>query len=120
MSDGDDFHLLDPAHTDPARIRREREKARKLRKSQWWLTLANRGLCHYCQRRFKPTELTMDHVIPLARGGTSVPANIVPACRACNREKKLATPVDNAFGALERERAGRSGGGEPGGEPQDG
>ncbi|HUP57113.1 MAG TPA: HNH endonuclease [Bdellovibrionota bacterium] len=100
----EDFFTLDPEHVDPARVKREREKARKLRKSQWWLTQLSRGLCHYCRRSFPATQLTMDHVVPIARGGTSTPGNIVPACSACNRDKKLRTPADDAFEQLERER----------------
>jgi 5-methylcytosine-specific restriction endonuclease McrA len=89
-----DYYILDPAHTDPRRVKAEREKAQKLRKSQWWLSLVNRGLCHYCGGKFAAQELTMDHVVPIARGGTSTQGNIVPACRECNRDKKLETPVD--------------------------
>ncbi len=100
----DDYYVLNPEHTDPARLKREREKARQLRKTQWWLSLVNRGICHYCQKKFPGHELTMDHVIPLARGGTSVQGNIVPACKDCNRDKKLATPVDDLFKQLEAEK----------------
>lgn len=101
------YHELDPAHTDPARIKKERERARELKKTQWWLDQVNRGVCHYCQRKFGARELTMDHVIPLARGGTSAKGNIVAACRDCNRDKKLETPVDDLFAKLEKERAER-------------
>ena len=103
----DDYYTLDPAHTDPQRVKKEREKAQKLRKSQWWLNLLNQGLCHYCGQKFAAKELTMDHVLPIARGGTSTPGNIVPACRECNRDKKLGTPVDDAFRQLEAERKAR-------------
>lgn len=99
------FHSLDPAHTDPARIKREREKARELKNTNWWRTLISRGLCHYCAKPFKAAQLTMDHVIPLARGGTSARGNCVPACKACNTDKKLDTPVDDLFAQLAAERA---------------
>jgi 5-methylcytosine-specific restriction endonuclease McrA len=102
MSDSDDYYTLDPTHTDPQRLKKERDKARKLKKSQWWLDQLNRGLCHYCGKKFSRDQLTMDHTIPLARGGTSTPGNIVPACRDCNRDKKLDTPVDQLFKQLER------------------
>jgi hypothetical protein len=109
----DDYYTLDPAHTDPSRIKKEREKAQKLRKSQWWLTLVNKGICHYCSRKFAAKELTMDHVVPLARGGTSTQGNIVPACRECNRDKKLGTPVEEILKKLHA--SGELGsGGEPG------
>jgi 5-methylcytosine-specific restriction enzyme A len=109
MPRDDDYHTLDPAHTDPARVKREREKARKLRKTQWWLDQLNRGLCHYCGGRFAAPELTMDHVIPIARGGTSAPGNIVAACASCNRDKKLSTPVDDLLAQVAREREGKGG-----------
>ena len=101
------FHILDAAHTDPARLKREREKARELKNSNWWRTLLSRGLCHYCGKKFKASELTMDHVTPLARGGISTRGNIVPACKACNTNKKLDTPVDDLFQQLEAERKKR-------------
>jgi CRISPR/Cas system Type II protein with McrA/HNH and RuvC-like nuclease domain len=100
MSPDDEYYILDPAHTDPKRMKKEREKAQKLRKSQWWLSLVNRGLCHYCGRKFAAKELTMDHIVPLARGGTSSQGNIVPACRECNRDKKLGTPVESLLKTL--------------------
>ncbi len=47
------------------------------------------GLCWWCSR---PKRLTVDHVKPLARGGTHYPRNIVLACAKCNcsKGKKLA------------------------------
>jgi 5-methylcytosine-specific restriction protein A len=102
------FHILDSAHTDPARIKREREKARELKSTNWWRTLVSKGICHYCKKKFKASDLTMDHVTPLARGGTSTKGNLVPACRACNATKKLDTPVDDLFALLEAERKSKS------------
>jgi len=93
-----DYYILDPALTDPLRIKREREKAQRLKKSQWWLTQLNRGVCHYCEKRFTRAELTMDHIVPLARGGTSAAGNVVPACKKCNRDKKLTIPVEKILG----------------------
>jgi 5-methylcytosine-specific restriction endonuclease McrA len=100
MARSGEYYELDPRHTDPARLKRERKKARELRKTQWWLTLANRGLCHYCGRKFAPSQLTMDHVVPLARGGESTKGNIVAACKECNRDKQLETPVERLLKKL--------------------
>jgi len=97
------YFTLDPMHTDPKRIKKEREKAQKLKKSQWWLTLKNRGICHYCERKFKPSDLTMDHILPIARGGVTAPGNVVPACRECNASKKLESPIDDLFAQIARE-----------------
>jgi 5-methylcytosine-specific restriction endonuclease McrA len=75
-------------------IRLEREKARVLRKSRWWQTRVSRGLCHYCGRRFAASELTMDHLVPIIRGGRSSRGNLVPACKDCNNKKKYLLPIE--------------------------
>ncbi len=41
-----------------------------------------------------PRELTMDHKIPLGRGGTSEKINIVAACKECNNKKKNLLPTE--------------------------
>jgi 5-methylcytosine-specific restriction endonuclease McrA len=69
-------------------IRRERAKARDLRASQWWKRKRATGICHYCGGKFTPQELTMDHLVPLVRGGRSTKGNLVPACKPCNDSKK--------------------------------
>jgi 5-methylcytosine-specific restriction enzyme A len=69
-------------------IKRERAKARELRQSQWWKRRRAKGICHYCGNRFAPNELTMDHLVPLIRGGRSTKGNLVPACKPCNTKKK--------------------------------
>jgi 5-methylcytosine-specific restriction protein A len=69
-------------------IKRERAKARQLRQSQWWKRRRGAGVCHYCEQRFPPHELTMDHLVPLIRGGRSTKGNLVPACKDCNTKKK--------------------------------
>ena len=89
---------------DKAHIARERKKAQELKKSQWWKNLLAKGLCHYCGQKFAASELTMDHVVAVARGGSSSKGNVVPACRKCNQEKKLATPVEETLKRLAAER----------------
>jgi 5-methylcytosine-specific restriction endonuclease McrA len=79
---------------DKQSIAREKSKARELRKTQWWQNEIAKGVCHYCGKSFKPKDLTMDHVVPLSRGGKSTKGNIVPCCKECNNKKKYMTPVD--------------------------
>lgn len=86
---------------DPAHIAREREKARALRKTAWWQGLLQKGRCHYCGQQFKPEELSMDHVVPVARGGKSTRGNIVPCCKECNNRKKYLTPAEMIMQQLE-------------------
>lgn len=79
---------------DEKHVARERKKARELRNTNWWRTLISRGICHYCCQKFPAAELTMDHLVPVARGGRSTKGNIVPACKACNSAKACLTPVE--------------------------
>ena len=51
-----------------------------------WLAILDRynNKCAYCG---KSGRMTIDHVIPVVRGGQHTVKNIVPACAACNSEK---------------------------------
>lgn len=77
-----------------AEIKREKEKARVLRKSRWWQQKIAKGECNYCGRRFPPAELNMDHVVPLIRGGRTTKGNVVPVCKECNNKKKYWLPME--------------------------
>lgn len=43
--------------------------------------------CYLCHRELTAFEITLDHVIPLARGGFHTVDNLRVACRRCNRKK---------------------------------
>ena len=73
---------------DAAGIRREKARARELRQSGWWKRRIADGRCQYCGREVGARRLTLDHVVPLIRGGKSVRANVVPACKDCNSAKQ--------------------------------
>ena len=79
---------------DDAQIRRERAKARDLRKSRWWQQKTASGLCYFCTKKVAFKDLTMDHLLPLSRGGTSSKDNIVPCCKGCNSKKKSMLPLE--------------------------
>ncbi|MEE9118059.1 MAG: HNH endonuclease [Calditrichia bacterium] len=85
-------------------IAREKAKARELRQSQWWKNEIARGICHYCGEKFKSSELTMDHVVPISRSGKSTKGNIVPCCKECNNKKKYMTPVDMVIKIMNEEK----------------
>jgi 5-methylcytosine-specific restriction endonuclease McrA len=87
-----DFFSIDAI--DEALLRVERSKARELRKSRWWQQKTSTGTCWYCGQKVGYHNLTMDHVIPLARGGRSTKDNLVPCCKECNTKKKNALPVE--------------------------
>jgi 5-methylcytosine-specific restriction endonuclease McrA len=73
---------------DDAHVRRERERARELRQTQWWKRRRSSGICHHCGARVGARELTMDHLVPIIRGGRSTRGNVVAACKACNTAKR--------------------------------
>jgi 5-methylcytosine-specific restriction endonuclease McrA len=88
----DDFFWLDGVSEED--IRRERGKARDLRKTRWWQRKTAPGKCYYCDQIVSHQELTMDHRIPLSRGGRSTKDNLVPCCKSCNTKKKTMLPME--------------------------
>jgi 5-methylcytosine-specific restriction endonuclease McrA len=62
------------------------------------------GLCFYCHINISE-NYTVDHLIPLARGGSDGPENIVVACASCNFHKADRTPGEFASGITHRRRA---------------
>ena len=79
---------------DEKEIKKEKEKARQMRKKQWWRQKVSLGECYYCGGAFEPSELTMDHIVPLARGGKSTKGNIAACCKECNSKKKYMLPTE--------------------------
>lgn len=90
----------DPDDDDRRAVHIAREKAagRELRRSSWWKNKLAEGRCHYCEKAFAPEELTMDHIVPLSRGGKSSRGNVIPACKECNTAKNSQTPVELLLG----------------------
>lgn len=74
-------------------IKKEREKARELKKTRWWREKIQKGLCYHCEKTFSHKELTMDHLVPLVRGGKTGKNNVVVSCKKCNSEKSFKTLV---------------------------
>ena len=79
---------------DERSFKKEKQKARMLRNSQWWKRKRSAGICHYCNNKFTPKDLTMDHVIPIARGGRTEKSNVVPCCKECNTKKRQLLPTE--------------------------
>lgn len=50
--------------------------------------------CQYCCEIFAEKELTLDHVVPVSRGGKKTWENIVTACMKCNQKKANKTPKE--------------------------
>ena len=79
---------------DDKDIKREKDKARSLRKTEWWRKKVEKGVCYYCNQNVGRSGLTMDHIVPLSRGGKSKKGNLVPACKECNNKKKYLLPME--------------------------
>jgi 5-methylcytosine-specific restriction endonuclease McrA len=82
------------AGVDDDAVRREKAKARELRKSRWWQSKVSGGSCYYCGIQTPPAKLTMDHMVPLTRGGLSTKNNLVACCKECNTKKKTMLPQE--------------------------
>jgi 5-methylcytosine-specific restriction endonuclease McrA len=50
--------------------------------------------CQYCGDAFSTSDLTFDHVVPVAQGGRKDWENIVTSCVTCNRQKGGRTPAE--------------------------
>ncbi|MBU49354.1 MAG: HNH endonuclease [Deltaproteobacteria bacterium] len=79
---------------DEKHIKKEKAKAYDMRKSQWWKNQRGKGVCHYCKVRVPAKELTMDHIVPIVRGGKTTKGNVVPCCKECNNKKKYMLPIE--------------------------
>lgn len=56
------------------------------------ITLRDKNCCCYCGHTFPASELTYDHFIPRAQGGSSKWQNLVASCGVCNARKSNRTP----------------------------
>ena len=64
--------------------------------------LRDHNTCQYCARASSPHELTLDHVVPRSRGGSSGWENLVACCRACNNRKGDRTPEEARMRLIRR------------------
>jgi len=52
----------------------------------------DRFSCQYCDRTPVRSELSIDHVVPRSRGGSTTWSNVVLACTECNARKRDRLP----------------------------
>jgi len=60
-------------------------------------------VCKYCGRSPAAVPLTVDHVIPIAGGGTDTPDNLVAACEDCNAGKSAVHLGNRKYEAVGKE-----------------
>jgi 5-methylcytosine-specific restriction endonuclease McrA len=56
--------------------------------------------CQYCGRRFRTSDLSIDHVVPRSRGGHTAWNNVVCSCLKCNVRKGGRTPEQAGMGLI--------------------
>jgi 5-methylcytosine-specific restriction endonuclease McrA len=54
------------------------------------LKALSKGRCFYCGNKRK---LTIDHIIPISKGGGHTRDNVVMACKSCNSSKNAKDPI---------------------------
>lgn len=81
-----EWRKANPASVRQSKFKRRAHELRGSFSSQDWHRLLSRygHKCAYCSN---DGEMTVDHVVPLSRGGTNTIGNILPACRSCNGRK---------------------------------
>jgi 5-methylcytosine-specific restriction endonuclease McrA len=94
------YHLTyKETYRDVIRTTQARRRARKvgapvndLTVAQWrGIKAAYQHQCAYCGKAAE--RLEMEHITPMAAGGSHTATNIVPACRPCNRHKGIGGPL---------------------------
>lgn len=87
------------AHPEVVRASYHRRRAQQagatrndLTTAQWKAIKRHYGYrCVYCGRKMQ--RLTIDHIIPISKGGENTFTNVVPACRTCNNRKYVGPPL---------------------------
>lgn len=79
------YRQANPARTKGYAAQRRSRAVGVLSEKDWLSVLRQwRHRCAYCE---SDGPLTMDHVVPLSRGGRHTVGNVVPACGPCNGSK---------------------------------
>jgi len=94
----------DWSHAATARLTSHPTHRSAYAETRRWLLAEHGPVCAYCERRFKPSEMTLDHVAP-RRGQSAYDRrdNLVLACPECNAAKRDMAPI--AFLLARRSRA---------------
>src|SRR5262249_28907212 len=69
------------------------------------ILLRDQNTCLYCSHLFTSQELTLDHVVPRAKGGDSSWDNLAACCRRCNNRKGNRTPEEAGMRLLKKPQA---------------
>jgi 5-methylcytosine-specific restriction endonuclease McrA len=91
-------HKYKETHPEQVKIHSMQRRARKRQATGSYTAEEWRNLCACynftclaCGRSEPEIQLTPDHIVPLARGGTNSIDNIQPLCKRCNQSKNART-----------------------------
>jgi 5-methylcytosine-specific restriction endonuclease McrA len=59
----------------------------RVRFGRKWVFLRDNYTCQYCAKELAPSQCTIDHVMPVSKGGKTTWHNVVTACTDCNNSK---------------------------------
>lgn len=85
-----DYHQRNPQFVTNRRARRKEFMRDNVITKLEWLKImeSTNWTCTYCGVSLRSSKIrTIDHVIPLSKGGSHTVDNLVPACRSCNSKK---------------------------------
>lgn len=80
-----------PLHKKHALRKTKRRRTRFYRKARRRL-LFEHSRCNWCPRSLNEKTATLDHIIPLSKGGTNGLDNLTLACYDCNQNRRDSLP----------------------------
>lgn len=94
------------AYPAPAVLRMKKyippRRCRHVRLSRDNIFIRDNHQCQFCGDFFSYRDLTLDHVMPVSRGGGKSWENLVAACRGCNHKKGNQTPKEAKMPLLKK------------------
>jgi hypothetical protein len=82
------FSIVDYALNHETRAEIEETTRRGTERGRAWDLRARDGyVCHLCRRPVDPSDVHVDHIVPLSRGGDSQLANLAVSHSKCNLQK---------------------------------
>lgn len=85
--DLDRFQLTPLATNSTSRARARAYGGKATHYDRGTIIRRDNGQCHLCHSYPPPSEISIDHLVPLSLGGDDTPENTAVACRRCNTQR---------------------------------